>query len=226
MCVSVYARMYATEQGEVCDLLCVCLGCVQGCGVGSFLLPDELAGICKRWITRQQESIIQKGGGGEKEKKKKRNVYPAPAAPGSLFQFREWFSQNAEGKGREEKRSSLEGVRVGWWGVEAETGDGMKTSVCDSSPFSSFIPSLFLPADLIQEAKCSVKMQNAIIRTSESTNATVWWMSVGFRKTSCPTSAVSTPQLSFSLPVSCIQTILGPWLTRPKQKTFVINWVE
>lgn len=88
---------------------CVGLWGLQGCEVGSFSFPDELAGICKRWITRQRESIIQR-----RKKEKKRNMDPVPVAPGSLFQFRVIFLKCR----REERRSSLEGVRAGWWGLE------------------------------------------------------------------------------------------------------------
>lgn len=45
----------------------------------------------------------------KKERKKKRNMDPVPVAPGSLFQFRVIFLKCR----REERRSSLEGVRAG-----------------------------------------------------------------------------------------------------------------
>lgn len=127
-CVCLCAYMRFSKNGEVLVLVgwdmktlkiwSVCVralsGCVglwglQGCEVGSFSFPDELAGICKRWITRQRESIIQR-----RKKEKKRNMDPVPVAPGSLFQFRVIFLKCR----REERRSSLEGVRAGWWGLE------------------------------------------------------------------------------------------------------------
>lgn len=113
---------------------CVCLGRrgMQGCEVGSFSSPDELAGICKRWITRQPESIIQR----EKTKH-------GPCACGPRVPFpiqRVIFPKCRE----EEKRSSLEGPRVGWWGVGGEKGrEWMKPQYMCVPHLLTFFPPSF-----------------------------------------------------------------------------------
>lgn len=189
---------------------------MQGREVGSFTSTDELAGICKRWITRQRESIIQ-------GRKKKRNMDPLLVAPGSPFQFKEWFSQNVEGK-----RSSLEGVREGWWGVEKKRMN--ETTVYMHVPHRTLLtsspPYFPHPPSQIHKAKHSVKMQKAIIRPAECTDATydgwVWDLErspVKHRPFPLLNWPSLFPHLSF---VS--KTYQAPGWNRPKCNEFVIHW--
>lgn len=108
------------------DIGCRYVRGVQGYKVGSFPPPDELAGICTGWITRQRESIIQK------KERKHRACGPRVPFPiqGAIFPK----------CGRLEKRTSLGGARVGQRGV----GGDMRLN---------FSP-LWLPPDQIQEWKC------------------------------------------------------------------------
>lgn len=167
--------------------------------------------------TRVNYPKRRRGGGEREREKKKRNAYPAPVAPGSLFQFREWFSQNAEGKGREGKRSSLEGVRVGWWGVEVE--DGMKTSVCDSSPFSSFA---ILSRRQSAVWKCKMLLSDLRRAQTPPHDGWVWDLERP------PVQQRLFPLLSSLFPHLSIvyRPRWAPGRLGPKQETFVINWVE
>lgn len=163
---------------------CVGLWGLQGCEVGSFSFPDELAGICKRWITRQRESIIQR-----RKKEKKRNMDPVPVAPGSLFQFRVIFLKCR----REERRSSLEGVRAGWWGLENKENEwNCYMCVCPIPPSSPIsIHSLSPRSNPKGKAQCeNAKGYYQAFRVHK---CHLWWMSVGFRKASCQTPAISPP---------------------------------
>lgn len=155
-------------QGEICCVYVWAIWSTQGCKVGSPPTPPT------RWISWHMQAMNyqatrvnypkrEKGG-------KKRNMDPTPVAPGSLFQFRDWFSQNVEGKRREEKQPwrSEGGMMRSWGGWVG----GEHISVSPHLFFLHLSPSLSLPPEQIQEAKHFVKMQNAIIRPSECTNAT------------------------------------------------------
>lgn len=86
-----------------CDIGCRYVRGVQGCKVGSFQPPDELAGICTGWITRQRESIIQK--------RERKHCACGPRVP---FPIQGTIFPKCGGL---EKRISLGGARVGQWGV-------------------------------------------------------------------------------------------------------------
>lgn len=128
---------------SVCVCVCfqVCVGWrgMWRCEVGSIPSPDELAGICKQWITRQRESIIQRT----------RILRPWPRGPFSNSESD--FPKMSRGRGKE--RSCLEGV-------DDEKLD-KKRDVC-SHPHLS--PSIVLS---LSDQMCSVKMQKVIIRPSE-----------------------------------------------------------
>lgn len=127
-----------------CDIDCRYVLGVEGCKVGSFPPPDELAGICTGWITRQRESIIQK-------KERKRHAC-GPRVP---FPIQGTIFPKCGGL---EKRISLGGARVGQWGVGAEV-----IYVYAPHLFSTLAPSWSDPG---------VKMQNTIMGPSGRTNAT------------------------------------------------------
>lgn len=129
-----------------CDIGCRYVWGVQGCKVGSYPPPDELAGICTGWITRQRESIIQK------DERKHRACGPRVPFPiqGMIFpkmwRVREknqpWRSEGGTMRSR------------GWCYI----------CLCVSSHlFSALAPSWSDPG---------VKIQNAIIGPSGRTNAT------------------------------------------------------
>lgn len=182
LCVHAYMQ-FCKVRCEICCVYVWAIWSMQGCEVGSFSSPDVLAGICKRWITRQRESIIQR-----KEKKKNETETLAPVAPGSLFQFRDWFSQNVEGKRREEKQPwRSEGGMMRSWGRKKRKG--MKPPyMCVSSPFLPLSPSWSNP-----ESKAQCENAKCYYQAFRVHKCHLWWMSVGFRKASCPTPAVSPP---------------------------------
>lgn len=149
---------------------------------------------------------------------------PVLVAPGPLFQFREWFSQNVEGK-----RSSLEGVRVLWWGVEKKERMN-ETTVYMCIPHRTFLtsspPHFSLSPDQIHKAKHCVKMQKAIIRPSECTNATydgwVWDLERS------PVKHWPFPLLYWLSLFPHLSLVSKPYQApgwnRPKWNAFVIYW--
>lgn len=184
MCACISVR-FSKVRSEICYMYVWGIWGMQGCKVSTSSSPDELAGICKRWITSQRESIIQR-------RKKKGNINPASVAPGSLFQFREWFSQNVEGKRREAA------LKERAW--DDEGGVGVKPQ-CAS-------PHLSPPSFSVSPywSKSSVKMQNAIIRPSEYTNATYdgWVWDLERPPVQHRLISLLKWPVSFSSPVSCI----------------------
>ncbi len=195
-------------------IVCVCVRvCVRVCGgrVGHARLWGRQLFW---WISWHMHAMNYQATRVNYPKEKKRNMDPSPTAPGSLFQFREWFFPKCRG---EEKRSSLEGARVGWWGVgKKKRMNETLVYVCPPSP----------TPDQIQNAKRSVKMQKAFIRPSERTNATydgwVWDLerpSVKHRPFPLFDRPSLFPHLSY-VP----KPYQAPGWSRHKWKTFVINW--
>lgn len=179
-----------------CDIGCRYVRGVQGCKVGSFQPPDELAGICTGWITRQRESIIQK--------RERKHCACGPRVP---FPIQGTIFPKCGGL---EKRISLGGARVGQWGV------GGDVIYVYAVPLT--LSPLWLPPDQIQEWKCRMLLWG---RQGAQTPL-LWWMSVGFRKASCLTRA--GPPLSFltgSSHINHISPRLTSWRTLGVTRRFL-----
>lgn len=139
----VYVCMHICEV-EVCeDMNCVCV-CVwgvfgrwgmQGCEVGSFSSPDELAGICKRWITRQRESIIQR------EKKKKKEIGPCACGPRVPFPIQRVIFPKYRGEEKQPWRS--EGGMMRSWKKEKERMNETAVYVYPHPALLTFFPPPF-----------------------------------------------------------------------------------
>lgn len=152
---------------------------------------------------------------------------PVLVAPGPLFQFREWFSQNVEGK-----RSSLEGVKAGMMRSWKKKGRMNETRVYMHIPHRTLLtcsPSYPPPpttTNQIHKAKHSVKMQKAIIRPSECTNATydgwVWDLERSPVKHR-PFPLLNWPSLFPHLSLVS-KPYQAPGWNRPKWNAFVIYW--
>lgn len=168
---------------------CVCV-CVQGaCGaVGHARLWGRQL-LFYWWISWHMQAMNYQAMGVNYPKKKKKNMDPAPVAPGSLFQFREWFPQNVG----EEKRSSLGETRVGWWwvGGKKKKREWMKLLYMCVCPHPSFLHRSVSRSNPGGKAQCeNAKGYYQAFRVHK---CHLWWMSVGFRKASCQTLAISPP---------------------------------
>lgn len=135
--------------------------------VGCISFSDELAGICKRWITRQQESIIQ----GRKRKKKKHGSCDfGPRVP---FPIQRVIFLKCRGKEKQPWRKESEMMRTG----RKEKKE--RTTMCSYphslSPWSN------------PEVKEQCENAKGYYQTFRVHQHPLWWMSVGFRKASCQT---------------------------------------
>lgn len=179
------ACIHAILQGEMWDMLCVCLGHLEHARLWGrqLLLP-----WCISWHMQAMNYQATRVNYPKERKKKNETETLAPVAPGSLFQFRDWFSQNVEGKRREEKQPwRSEGGMMRSWGRKKRKG--MKPPyMCVSSPFLPLSPSWSNP-----ESKAQCENAKCYYQAFRVHKCHLWWMSVGFRKASCPTPAVSPP---------------------------------
>ena len=176
---------WGVRRCELCVCVCVCV-CVFGACVGQARLWGRQL-LPSWWISWHMQAMnyqatrVNYPKEGEREKK---NMDPVPVAPGSLFQFREWFPPKCRG---EEKRSRDDEERENEW--------SHRRCVCPSShTFFSFL-SLSFPPSLHPRSNPEgrVQCENAkgYYQAFRVHERHLWWMSVGFRKASCQPPAGS-----------------------------------
>lgn len=215
-------RGWGVWRHELC--VCVCLGRIWAVGHARLWGRQLLLSWWISWHMQAMNYQATRVNYPKGEGKKKKKSDPALVAPGSLFQFREWFSQNIEGK-----RSSLEGARVGWWGAgKKKKREWMKLQyMCIPIPHSSpFFLHRSLAPRSNPEGKAQCENAKGYYQAFRVHKCHLWWMSVGFKKASCQTQAVSPPSWPSLFPhLSLVsKPYQAPGWNMPKCKSFVIYW--